>query len=238
MQKTCNRESYALSGRDEMSSLLSENRVSIIKKPIMITDLPVRNFRTPAIDTLKRLYSGDATCILNKRPKERYYSYLAPSKEAVSSYSAVVRDDGNDVLRISLVHMAIYECYLFALGLPLRFPIEQIIVHGDDKADYIPARTTGSRSCSPEIQRYDYELTVPADTEREEYRQRILNDLNDEFQLEVRVEKLSIVTDSRQILTKDGASVELIWQEQPMMIMKSKPNVTTASIENRRAVEV
>ncbi|AIM39104.1 hypothetical protein KO02_22265 [Sphingobacterium sp. ML3W] len=238
MQNSCNRESYALSPGEEVSSLLSENCVSIIKKPIMITDLPMRNFKLPTLDPLKRLYSGDATCIVNTRPKERYYSYLTPSKAGDSSYTAVVRDDGQDVLRISLAHMAIYECYLFALGLPLSFPAEQIIVHGDDKAVFIPARANGVRTKPSEIQRYDYELTVPADTEREEYRQRILNDLNEHFQLEVRVEKLSIVKDSRQILTKDGTSVELIWQEQPMMIMKSKLNVTTDSVKNRLAVEV
>ncbi|WP_400261922.1 hypothetical protein ACFX5U_20435 [Sphingobacterium sp. SG20118] len=238
MQKTCNRESYALSPGEELSSILSEKRVSIIKKPIMITQLPDRNFKLPSYDPLRRLYSGDATCILNKRPKERYYSYMTPSNEGDSSYTAVVRDDGKDVLRILLAHMAIYECYLFALGLPLSFPAEQIIVHGDDKAKYIPVRTTGNRSRSSEIKRYDYELTVPADTEREEYQQRILNGLNDEFQLEVRVEKLSIVKESRQVITKNGISVELIWQEQPMMIMKSKPNVTTASVKNRPAVKV
>ncbi|AIM39010.1 hypothetical protein KO02_21665 [Sphingobacterium sp. ML3W] len=238
MQNTCYRESYALSSGKEMSSLLSENRVSIIKKPIMITQLPVRNFKLPSLDPLKRLYSGDATYIQNKRPKERYYSYLTPSKAGDSSYTAVVRDDGQDVLRILLAHMAIYECYLFALGLPLSFPAEQIIVHGEDKAKFIPVRTTGVRSRSSEIQRYDYELTVPADTEREEYQQRILNDLNDEFQLHVRVEKLSIVKESRQVITKNGISVELIWQEQPMMIMKSKPNVSTVSVSNRRAVQI
>ncbi|WP_400262953.1 hypothetical protein ACFX5U_07720 [Sphingobacterium sp. SG20118] len=103
--------------------------------------------------------------------------------------------------------MAIYECYLFALGLPANFPTEQIIVYGYERAKYIPCKICPDS----ENHLYDYELTVPANTEREEYRQRMLNDLNEHFQLDVRVEKLSIVKDSRQIMTKKGESVELIW---------------------------
>ncbi|AIM36175.1 hypothetical protein KO02_05300 [Sphingobacterium sp. ML3W] len=216
MQKTCNRESFVLSSGEEMSSVLRKNRVSVIKEPIMITDLPERSFkkRVPYegrhAHALKSLVKG--------RPKERYYSFLNPSKEQVSSYSAVVRDDRSDVLRISLAHMAIYECYLFALGLPTNFPTEQIIVYGYERAKYIPCKICPDG----EKNLYDYELTVHVNTEREEYRQRMLNDLNEHFQLDVRVEKLSIVKDSRQIMTKRGESVELIWQEQPTMIMKTK----------------
>ena len=172
--------------------------------------------------------------LVKGRPKERYYSFLNPSKEQVSSYSAVVRDDRQDVLRISLAHMAIYECYLFALGLPTNFPTEQIIVYGYERDKYIPCKICPDS----EKHLYDYELTVPANTEREEYRQCILNDLNEHFQLDVRVEKLSIVKDSRQIMTKRGESVELIWQEQPTMIMKTKRGRVEGTIENRLAASI
>ena len=222
MQKSCTGENYALSQEEEMFSYLSEKKVSIIKKPIMITLLPERSFkkRMPyeGRHALKSLAKG--------RPKERYYSFLNPSKEQVSSYSAVVRDDRSDVLRITLAHMAIYECYLFALGLPANFPTEQIIVYGYERTKYIPCKICHQS----EKHLYDYELSVPANTEREEYRQRMLNDLNEHFQLDVRVEKLSIVKDSRQIITKRGESVELIWQEQPTMIMKTKQVRIAASV--------
>ncbi|AIM37000.1 hypothetical protein KO02_10070 [Sphingobacterium sp. ML3W] len=232
MQKSCTGESYALSQEKEMFSYLSKKKVPVIKKPIMITLLPERSFkkRMPYegrhADALKSLAKG--------RPKERYYSFLNPSKELKSSYSAVVRDDRSDVLRITLAHMAIYECYLFAFGLPANFPTEQIIVYGYERAKYIPCKICPDS----EKHLYNYELTVPANTEREEYRQRMLNDLNEHFQLDVRVEKLSIVKDSRQIMTKRGESVELIWQEQPTMIMKTKQVRVAASAENRLAANI
>ncbi|AIM36820.1 hypothetical protein KO02_08985 [Sphingobacterium sp. ML3W] len=232
MQKSCTRESYALSQEEEKSSYLSEKKVPVIKKPVMITLLPERSFKK------RKPYEGRHADALKSpikvRPKERYYSFLTPSKEQVSSYSAVVRDDRSDVLRISLAHMAIYECYLFALGLPANFPTEQIIVYGYERAKYIPCKIC------PDSDKhlYDYELSVPANTEREEYRQRMLNDLNEHFQLDVRVEKLSIVKDSRQIMTKRGESVELIWQEQPTMIMKTKRGMVAASVENRLAASI
>ncbi|AIM37240.1 hypothetical protein KO02_11475 [Sphingobacterium sp. ML3W] len=234
MQKTCNRESYALSPREELSSVLLKTRVSIIKKPVMITDLPIRSLKRPVPVPYEGRHAYALKCLIKVRPKERYYSFLNPSKEQVRSYSAVVRDERSDVLRISLAHMAIYECYLFALGLPANFPTEQIIVYGYERAKYIPCKICPSS----EKHLYDYELSVPANTEREEYRQRMLNDLNEHFQLDVRVEKLSIVKDSRQIMTKRGESVELIWQEQPTMIMKTKQVRVAASIENRLVASI
>ncbi|CDT21303.1 hypothetical protein BN1088_1820005 [Sphingobacterium sp. PM2-P1-29] len=66
---------------------------------------------------------------------------------------------------------------------------------------------------------------MPASTEREEYQQRIINDFNEHFQLDVNVEKLSIVKESRPI-GEDGKSVELIWDEQITMIMRKKPTLT------------
>lgn len=45
MQKTCNRESYALSPGEELSSLLTKKCVSLIKKPVMIRLLPERYFK-------------------------------------------------------------------------------------------------------------------------------------------------------------------------------------------------
>lgn len=56
--------------------------------------------------------------ILEKRAKESYYSLLIPSEKDISPFITVVRDARNDVIRITMVNMAIYECYLFALGLP------------------------------------------------------------------------------------------------------------------------
>ncbi|WP_400263128.1 hypothetical protein ACFX5U_08690 [Sphingobacterium sp. SG20118] len=234
MQKSCTGESYALSPREELSSIMLNKCVSIIKKPIMITDLPMRLLKRPVPVPYEGRHAHALKSLVNVRPKERYYSFLNPSKEQVSSYSAVVRDDRSDVLRITLTHMAIYECYLFALGLPANFPTEQIIVYGYERTKYIPCKICPQS----EKHLYDYELSVPANTEREEYRQRMLNDLNEHFQLDVRVEKLSIVKDSRQIITKRGESVELIWQEQPTMIMRTKRGLVAASIENRLAASI
>lgn len=157
--------------------------------------------------------------ILEKRPKETYYSLLVPSEKDTSPFITLVHGARNDVLRINFVCMAIYECYLYAFGLPSNFPKEHIIFcGGEDRAKYIPCR-----SCRYEGKHlYEYELTVPANSKREEYQQRIINDFNAHFQLEVIVEKLLIVKSSRSITVKDGESVELIWDEQTTMIMKKK----------------
>ncbi|UZJ65618.1 hypothetical protein OKW96_05380 [Sphingobacterium sp. KU25419] len=69
---------------------------------------------------------------------------------------------------------------------------------------------------------YSYELTVPANTEREEYRQRILNELNAHFELEVRTEMLHIVKGSRPISHLEHEEVEILWDQQLTMIMKTK----------------
>lgn len=159
--------------------------------------------------------------IVDKRPKERYYSLLVPSEKDISPFISVLHGTRNDVLRINFVCMAIYECYLYAFGLPSNFPKEQIIVLGEDRVKYIPCRSCqyGGKHL------YEYELTVPASTEREEYQQRIINDFNEHFQLDVKVEKLSIVKESRPI-GEDGKSVELIWDEQITMIIRKKPTLT------------
>lgn len=158
--------------------------------------------------------------IVDKRPKERYYSLLVPSEKDISPFISVLHGTRNDVLRINFVCMAVYECYLYAFGLPSNFPKEQIIVLGEDRVKYIPCRSCqyGGKHL------YEYELTVPASTEREEYQQRIINDFNEHFQLDVNVEKLSIVKESRPI-GEDGKSVELIWDEQITMIMRKKPTL-------------
>lgn len=223
MLKNSKRESYALSPEEEIFSYQSKKRVTILKEPVMISLLPEGAFKKHVVVSTKEPFRHRLKDRTDERPKDRYYSYVTASKKEQDSYSAVVRDDRNDVLRISLVNMAIYECYLFALGLPLSFPTEHIIVHGEDKSKLVPSRTNNYREqVSANNDFYDYELTVPADTEREQYRQRILNDLNDHFQLEVHVENLSVVKDSRSLMTDKGESIELIWQEQPTMIMKTK----------------
>jgi hypothetical protein len=158
--------------------------------------------------------------IVAQRPDDRYYSILVPAVEKTDPYITIVSDTRKDVLRITMVCVSIYEGYLFALGLPSNFPKEQIIVFGQDRAKYIPCR-----SCDyGEKLIYHYELTIPADTAIEEYQQRICNDLNDHFQLDVKVEQLSIVTDSRPITTENGESVELIWEDQTTMIMRKIRN--------------
>ena len=206
-----------------MFSYQSKKRVPILKKPVMISLLPEGTFKKRVVVSTKEPLRHRLKDRADERPKDRYYSYVIASKKEHDSYSAVVRDESKDVLRISLVNMAIYECYLFALGLPLSFPTEQIIVHGEDKSKLVRRRTNNYREqVSANNDFYDYELTVPADTEREQYSQRILNDLNDYFQLEVHVENLSIVKDSRSFMTDKGESIELIWHEQPTMIMKTK----------------
>ncbi|MFD2905199.1 hypothetical protein [Sphingobacterium anhuiense] len=218
MQKTCNWESYVLSPGKELSSFLNEKRVSVIKKPIMITDLPQKTLKSATVTRNKGHKPYVSKAILDKRAKELYYSLVVPSEKDTSPFINIVRDARNNVLRITMVNMAIYECYLFALNLPSNFPKEQIIVHGHDRTRYVPCRFCqyGGKHL------YDYELTVSTDTGVEAYQKQILNDLNAHFQLDVRVEQLSIVKDSRTVMTEKGASMDLIWEEQPTMIIKAR----------------
>lgn len=216
MQKTCCREGYALSPGKELSSFLNEKRVSFIKKPIMITDLLECLFKKfdpkfRHITTLSAL-----RYVKGERPAQRYYSLLIHLSEPSDSFSLVVRNEAVDILRISLINMKIYEIYLFALALPADFPVSQIMVLGEDRERFIP---NDEKESTPG---YCYELTVPAKTEREEYQQRILNDLNRHFKLDVRIEKLAVVKDSRKVAKMNGESVELIWAEQLTMIIKAK----------------
>ncbi|MCW2262098.1 MULTISPECIES: hypothetical protein [Sphingobacterium] len=222
MLKNSKWESYALSPEEEMFSYQSKKRVPILKKPVMISLLPEGAFKKRVVVLKKEPVCNRLKDRADERPKDRYYSYVIASNKENDSYSAVVRDERKDVLRISLVNMAIYECYLFALGLPLSFPTEHIIVHGEDKSKLVPPRTNNYRQVSASNDFYDYELTVPADTEREQYSQRIMNDLNEHFQLEVHIENLSVVKDSMSFMTDKGESIELIWEKQPTMIMKTK----------------
>ena len=223
MLKNSKRESYALFPEEEMFSYRSKKRVPILKKPVMINLLPEGAFKKRVVVLKKEPVRNPLKDRADERPNDRYYSYVIASKKENESYSAVVRDERKDVLRISLVNMAIYECYLFAVGLPLSFPTEHIIVHGEDKSKLVPPSTNNyPEQVSANNDFYDYELTVPADTEREEYSQRIMNDLNEHFQLEVHVQNLSVVKDSRSFMTDKGESTELIWHEQPTMIMKTK----------------
>lgn len=220
MQKTCVRESYVLSPGRVLSSFLSENRVPITKETIMTTLIPKQKSKKPTSVRFRGRVPHVPLSIVAQRPVELYYSILVPAVEKTDPYITIVRDARKDVLRITMVCVSIYEGYLFALGLPSNFPKEQIIVFGQDRAKYIPCR-----SCEyGEKLIYHYELTVPADTAIEEYQQRICNDLNDHFQLDVKVEQLSIVTDSRPITTENGESVELIWEDQPTVIMRTKGN--------------
>lgn len=216
MQKTCSREGYALSPGNELSSFLSEKRVSFTKKSIMITLLPECLFKKfdPEFRHMTTLTA--LKYVKGERPSQRYYSLLIRLSEPSDSFSLVVRNEAIDVLRISLINMKIYEIYLFALALPADFPISQILVLEEDRERFIPNE---EKENTPG---YCYELTVPAKTEREEYQQRILNDLNKHFKLDVRVEKLAVVKDSRKVVKMSGESVELIWAEQLTMIMKAK----------------
>ncbi|MNW13234.1 hypothetical protein D3C71_2111310 [compost metagenome] len=52
-----------------------------------------------------------------------------------------------------------------------------------------------------------------------------MNDLNKHFGIEVSLERLTIVKDSRKVLSIAGETVELIWEEQLMMIIKAKRTV-------------
>jgi hypothetical protein len=216
MQKTCNWDSYALALREEMSSYLRENRVPVIKKPVMITLLPERFFKTLSLPISESSAHSAMKYVMKERPAQRYYSLMIRLLESSDSFSMVVRNNNTDLLRISLINMTVYEIYLFALGLPANFPLNQILVLGEHKERFIP---TEKGDC---VSSYCYELAVTARTEREEYRQRILNDLNKHFGIEVTLERLTIVKDSRKVLSIAGESLELIWEEQLMMIMKAK----------------
>jgi hypothetical protein len=216
MQKTCNWDSYALALMEEMSSYLRENRVPVMKKRTMITLLPERFFKTASLPISESSVQSAMKYVMKERPEQCYYSLMIRLLEPSDSFSMVVRNDNTDVLRISLINMSVYEIYLFALGLPDNFPINQILVLGEHMERFIP---TEKGDC---VSSYCYELAVPARTEREEYRQRILNDLNKHFGIEVTLERLTIVKDSRKVLSIAGESLELIWEEQLMMIMKAK----------------
>jgi hypothetical protein len=58
-------------------------------------------------------------------------------------------------------------------------------------------------------------------TEREEYQQRILNDLDDMFQLEVKIEKEHVVSDI-YFNEKMGCPAATSWHEQTVMTIKPK----------------
>ena len=219
MQKTCYWDSYALTLREEMSSYLREKCVPVIKKRTMITLLPERFFKNVSLPISESSAQSAMKYVMKERPAQRYYSLMIRLLEPSDSFSMVVRNDNTDVLRISLINMTVYEIYLFALGLPANFPVNQILVLGEHKEQFIPIDNGES------ISSYCYELAVPARTEREEYRQRILNDLNKHFGIEVTLERLTIVKDSRKVLSIAGESVELIWEEQLMMIIKAKRTV-------------
>jgi len=219
MQNSCYWESYALTLREEMSSYLRANRVPVIKKRTMITLLPERFFKNVSLPISESSAQSAMKYVMQERPAQRYYSLMIRLLEPSDSFSMVVRNDNTDVLRISLINMTVIEIYLFALGLPANFPTNQILVLGEHKERFIPIEKRES------VSSYCYELAVPARTEREEYRQRILNDLNKHFGIEVTLERLTIVKDSRKVLSITGESVELIWEEQLMMIIKAKRTV-------------
>nr|WP_315401998.1 hypothetical protein [uncultured Sphingobacterium sp.] len=232
MLKNSNRESYALSPEEEMFSYRSKKRVPILKKPIMITLLPERLFKKFDPKFRDMTTMSALNYIKKERPEQRYYSLLIRLLEPSDSFSLVVRNDAIDVLRISLINMKIYEIYLFALALPADFPLSQILVLGADRERFMPSE---EKRNTPG---YCYELTVPAKTELEEYRQRILNDLNNHFNLDVRIEKLTIVKDSRKVVMMNRESVELIWEDQLTMIIKSKVNITTVARKGGPAVKI
>lgn len=213
MQNTCNWDSYALTLREEMSSYLSEKPVDVIKKPTMITLLPERFFKPLEPSSIQSYKQSAMKYVMEERPPQRYYSLMIRLLQPSDSFSSVVRNNNTDVLRISLINMAIYEIYLFALGLPANFPTDQILIIGEHSEQFLP------KYKGDPISTYCYELTVPAQTALEEYRQRILNDLNKHFGIDVRVEKLTMVKDSRKVLTIAGESLELLWEERLMMII-------------------
>ncbi|MEN5058461.1 hypothetical protein [Sphingobacterium kitahiroshimense] len=232
MQKTCYREGYALSPGEKLSSYWSESLVDVIKKPTMITRVPERLFKNPDPSSTQSSKQSAMKYLMQERPPQRYYSLMISLLEPSGSFSAVVRNEATDVLRISLINMTVYEIYLFALGLPANFPTAQILILGEHREQFVP------KSKGASIPTYCYELTVPGHTEREEYRQRILNDLNGHFGIDVRVEKLTIVRGSHMVATVHGESLELIWEEQLMLIMKSNQGAKIGSTDNKLAVSM
>lgn len=159
--------------------------------------------------------------ILKVKPQEQYYAQFTPPLVGLDSYSSVVRDEKTAILRISLVNMAIYEFYLFAFDLAATFPVSRIFVYNDDRCHYLHTQDCGDSVQWREKYLYCYEITLPAVTEREEYQQRILNDLNHRFQLEVKIEKEQVVSD---ICFNDklGYPVATSWHEQIVMTIKPK----------------
>lgn len=53
MQKTCSKESYALSPEEEMFLYQSEKRVPVLKKTVMISLLPERAFKKRVVVSTK-----------------------------------------------------------------------------------------------------------------------------------------------------------------------------------------
>lgn len=217
MLKNSKGERYALSPKEEICLDVSQKRDLITKKKPMITDLqehmqvhaPVE-WEDSLLDPL-----GIASHTYAEK-KEHYDSLLIRATGQGDPWTAVVRHERADMLRISLVNMTLCQCYLFALDLPLDFPLDHILVLGGPRHAYIPDATGAAADL------YSYELTVPANTEREEYRQRILNELNAHFELEVRTEMLHIVKGSRPISHLEHEEVEILWDEQLTVIMKTK----------------
>ncbi|WP_400262952.1 hypothetical protein ACFX5U_07715 [Sphingobacterium sp. SG20118] len=80
MQKSCTGESYGLSQEEGMFSYLSEKKVPVIKKPIMITDLPIRSLKRPVPVPYEGRHTHTLKSPIKVRPKERYYSFLNPSQ--------------------------------------------------------------------------------------------------------------------------------------------------------------
>jgi len=159
--------------------------------------------------------------ILKVKPPEQYYAQFTSPLKGLDSYSAVVRDEKADILRISLVNMAIYEFYLFAFGLSANFPVSRIFIYDDNRCQYLHTQDCGDSALWREKYLYCYEITLPAATEREEYQQRILNDLDSMFQLEVKIEKEQVVSDI-YYNEKLGCPVATSWHEQTVMTIKPK----------------
>lgn len=160
--------------------------------------------------------------VVKERPKERYYSLLVGSEDHGNACTSVMRDMNKDVLRISLFNMAIYECYLFAFGLPYNFPKEQILTYKGIRSKYGPRKRCPEHLLGTKNSLYCYELTMPADTTQEKYRQQILNDLNMHFNLEAKVEKLVVLKSGHEDMTVGKDSLDLLWQDQLMMVLKIK----------------
>ncbi|UIR56939.1 hypothetical protein LZQ00_03770 [Sphingobacterium sp. SRCM116780] len=159
--------------------------------------------------------------ILKVRPQGRYYAMFTPPLEELDSYSCVVRDEKTDIIRISLVNMAIYEFYLFAHSLSATFPTSRILVYNGNRCQYIYGQECGDVTLWKKQHLYCYEITLPADTEREEYQQRILNDLDATFQLEVKIEKEQVVSDI-YFNEKMGYPEATSWHEQTVMTIRPR----------------